>query len=55
LVKKVAASSNDLHLIFKLTGCSMITRIAQTDDHKLLQESTLIVWQPCKAPTTSYI
>jgi len=25
------------------------------NDHKLLQELNLTMWQPCKAPITSYV
>jgi len=38
--------------MFILTDRRMIT---STDDHKLLQESYLTVWQTCKVHITLYI
>ena len=40
--------SFNLRLIFKLTDRTMITRGEGMGDHKLSQESNLIVGQPCK-------
>lgn len=46
------SNNNNIYLILKLTYSTMIISIVWTDDHSLLRESNLDVWQSCKTPIT---